>query len=408
MGKVSPVSIKYNIKAKFVAEGVVEKPDVIGAVFGQTEGLLGEDLELRELQKNGKIGRIDVTLEAVDSKTSGEINIPTSLDKTETTMIAATLETIERIGPCDAKIQIDKIEDVRGNKREFVIERAKKLLAEIHGGQDTREMQSQITESARKAKIVEYGTEMLPAGPDIDISEELIVVEGRADVLNLLNYGIKNVIAMNGASLPKTIKELSEKKIITLFIDGDRGGLLEAKDALATAKIAFIAQAPSGSEVEELSGKDIIQVLRNKVPAEEFEKAIKKEARLKEKPKFEGRSSSRARMPRREEREKKAPIEEDIEKKELSEKEMEKLQEILQDLTGTKGACLLDKNLDVIKRVPSSEVLSVLYRTPHYILVMDGTATNSIVKEAERSGCQYLVARNFAVTIQTRINLMSL
>ena len=33
MAKISPVSIKYMIYAKFEADGMVEKPDVIGAVF---------------------------------------------------------------------------------------------------------------------------------------------------------------------------------------------------------------------------------------------------------------------------------------------------------------------------------------------------------------------------------------
>ena len=62
MAKISPTSIKYSIIANFVAEGPFQKPDVIGALFGQTEGLLGSDMELRELQKEGKIGRIEVDL----------------------------------------------------------------------------------------------------------------------------------------------------------------------------------------------------------------------------------------------------------------------------------------------------------------------------------------------------------
>src|SRR3989344_1160304 len=98
MAKISPVSIKYMIYAAFRSEGPLEKPDVIGAIFGQTEGLLGADMELRELQKDGKIGRIEVDLETVDSKSIGEIQVPTALDKSETTLIAAALETIDRIG----------------------------------------------------------------------------------------------------------------------------------------------------------------------------------------------------------------------------------------------------------------------------------------------------------------------
>src|SRR3989344_876850 len=165
MAKISPTSIKYSIIADFVADGPFQKPDVIGALFGQTEGLLGPDMELRELQKEGKIGRIDVELESEGGKTKGEIIIPSALDKAETTIIAAALETIDKIGPTDAKITIKEIEDIRSSKRDYIMERAKKLLGEVKGsGMDVGEMGQQIIESSRTLKIKEYGNEKLPAG----------------------------------------------------------------------------------------------------------------------------------------------------------------------------------------------------------------------------------------------------
>ncbi|KKK51961.1 hypothetical protein LCGC14_3109710, partial [marine sediment metagenome] len=136
------------------------------------------------------------------------------------------VETIEKMGPSDAQIEVERIEDVRGSKREYIIERAKKLMVSIHGKTDSREISKTIKESARTAAITEYGDEKLPAG---DLSgKELIVVEGRADVLNLLRAGVNNVISMNGTKLPDAIKELSQEKDITLFVDGDRGGKLIA------------------------------------------------------------------------------------------------------------------------------------------------------------------------------------
>ena len=111
MGKLAQATSKYTIVANFKADGIVEKPDVIGAVFGQTEGLLGPDMELRELQRTGRIGRIDVVIRSVNGKAEGTIYIPSSLDSSETALIAATMETIERIGPCNAKVIIEKIED---------------------------------------------------------------------------------------------------------------------------------------------------------------------------------------------------------------------------------------------------------------------------------------------------------
>ena len=168
MAKISPTSIKYSIIADFVADGPFQKPDVIGALFGQTEGLLGSDMELRELQKEGKIGRIEVDLTTEGGKTTGEIIIPSALDKTETTIIAASLETIDKIGPTDAKITIRDVSDVRGSKRDYIMERAKAVLAGIKNeGMDSSEMGTELRESARSAKVVSYGPVSLAAGPII-------------------------------------------------------------------------------------------------------------------------------------------------------------------------------------------------------------------------------------------------
>ncbi|MEK0348140.1 MAG: toprim domain-containing protein, partial [Nitrosopumilus sp.] len=227
---------------------------------------------MRELQKEGKIGRIEVELERKDKRTIGVIKVPTALDQSETTLIAAAIETIEKIGPCDSQIDVERIEDVRGSKRDYIIERAKKLMTDIKGSTDSREISKEIKDSARTADIKEYGREKLPSG---DISgKEVIVVEGRADVLNLLKNGIDNVIGMDGAKLPDAIRELGKTKELTLFVDGDRGGKLIAKNVFENAKIKYIAVAPDGKEVEELMGKEIFINLRKKIPAEEFLRRI--------------------------------------------------------------------------------------------------------------------------------------
>src|SRR3989344_2345707 len=207
-------------------KGLSDRPDVIGAIFGQTEGFLGQDLELRELQRSGKVGMIEVKLDTINGKSSGQIIIPCSLDKAETAIIAAALETIERIGPCNSKVKVEKIEDVRVSKREFVIARAKELLMNLQENvlPDSQEITEEVSQAVRMLEIVEWGRERLPAGPAIDESEEIIVVEGRADVLNLLKNGFKNAVAINGTSVPDSIKELCRQKTVTAFVDGDRGG----------------------------------------------------------------------------------------------------------------------------------------------------------------------------------------
>lgn len=418
MGKVSPPSIKYIIYANFTAEGVVEKPDVIGAIFGQTEGLLGEELELRELQKKGKIGRIDANLEISDSKTTGTVEIPTSIDKAETTIIAAAIETIDRVGPCDAKFEIKRIEDVRSSKREYIVERAKKLIEKFQG--DTHEfktIQQDIVSHARVAKVREYGKELLAAGPDIESANELIVVEGRADVVNLLKAGIKNVIAMNGTSMPQTIKELSKEKQITLFLDGDRGGLLIAKDALATANIAAIARAPDGKEVEELTEKEIVTCLRNRMSVEDFSaKYLKKtvrqtgEASEGKEERARGRDRERGRYKDRKKTEEMLRIEVS---NETIEKNMSNLQGWLYEIDGTKSALIIgldgkDNDFKVLREVSLNEVPRALLRTRDAIgLIIDGNATLTIIRAAEKKNCKFIVAKNFTTTSRI-VNLISL
>ncbi|MGP8078612.1 MAG: DNA primase DnaG [Thermoplasmata archaeon] len=267
-----PNAAKYQIRARITAEGVIDKPDVVGAVFGQTEGLLGEELDLRDLQKSGRIGRIEVEIDSRKGKSEGEIVIPSSLDQVETAILASGLETVDRIGPCRAKIEVISVEDIRIAKRQKVVERAKELLAKIQEG--SKGVGIDLTEAVRKAVQVEeittYGSEHLPAGPNIDQADALIVVEGRSDVLNLLRCGIKNVIAVEGTSVPQTVKDLSRGKTVTVFTDGDRAGELILREMLQTMDIDFVARAPRGSEVEELTQKQLLKCLRNKIPINQY------------------------------------------------------------------------------------------------------------------------------------------
>ena len=267
-----PNAAKYQIRARITAEGVIDKPDVVGAVFGQTEGLLGDELDLRDLQKSGRIGRIEVEIDSRKGKSEGEIVIPSSLDQVETAILASGLETVDRIGPCRAKIEVTSVEDIRISKRQKVVERAKELLARIQEG--SKGVGIDLTEAVRKAVQVEeittYGTEHLPAGPNVDQADALIVVEGRSDVLNLLRCGIKNVIAVEGTSVPQTVKDLSRGKTVTVFTDGDRAGELILREMLQTMDIDFVARAPRGSEVEELTQKQLLKCLRNKIPINQY------------------------------------------------------------------------------------------------------------------------------------------
>ena len=387
MAKISPTSIKYQITAAFNADGPFQKPDVIGALFGQTEGLLGADMELRELQKEGKIGRIEVELVTEGGKTTGEITIPTALDKTETTIIAASLETIDKIGPTDATIKIQDISDVRGGKRDYIMERAKALLAGISDeGMDSTEMENELRESTRISKAVDYGVEGLAAGPNIDAEKELIVCEGRADVVNMLKHGIKNVIGMQGTRFPKTIATLGETKELTLFVDGDRGGKLIAQNVCDNAKVVYIATAPDGKEVEELTGKELLMCLRKKVPAAVFLK------------------NGSGALPASSKKTVAAPVEE-ITRRELTDDDISKLRNLSSEIKG-KNVLVVNEDLEVVKNVSVLRLGSIDAKDA--FVLMASEATGGVVQAAERLSSRAVAAKTFGKLDKTEMQIVSL
>jgi len=392
MGKISLVSAKYIIHASIEIKGAVDRPDVIGAIFGQTEGLLGSDLELRELQKSGRIGRIEVNVETHSGNTVGEIIIPSSLDKAETSIVGAALEVIERIGPCESRIKVGKIEDVRITKREFVIDRAKELLKHLQEEvlPDSEELADEVSHSIRQLEIVEYGKDRLPAGPEVADSEEIFIVEGRADVLNLLKHGIKNAIAMNGTSVPGTIIELCKSKIVTALVDGDRGGDLIIKELQSVADVDFFAKAPSGKEVEELTKKELFTVLSSKTPSQTKPKTAKVVEKVEKAD------------------DKLVKTERKVMKKEpLGNSEKEKLKQVLEELVGTRAAVLLDSKFVVLGKVPVAELSSTIKNVPGiYAVVFDGDANEVIVDAAEKTNVAILVGMDASVKSQ-KVNVLS-
>ncbi len=271
-------TVKYLIHEKFSINGVAERSDIIGALFGQTEGLIGEGLDLRELQKTSRIGRIAVKLhyQKKQRKTAGTIIVPSSLDRVETALLAAALETVDRVGPCVGKISLQKIEDVRESKRRQIITRASRILKtwDHEVAPDSVSVLEEVLKEARISIIQKYGAEELPSGPGIQDSDNLIIVEGRADVVNLLKHGFRNSIAVQGTNVPPDVIDLTKKKVTTAFLDGDHGGDLILRELIHLADLDYVARAPPNREVEELSSKEILKALRSKIPIEQIMKEL--------------------------------------------------------------------------------------------------------------------------------------
>ena len=370
---------KYLIRARIEVDGVVDKPDVVGAIFGQTEGLLGRELDLRELQKTGRIGRIHVQVTSKGGRSTGIIVIPSSLGMVETAILAAVLETVDRVGPCSAKVTIEKIEDMREAKRKKVIHRAVEILK--HWTTEMVPESQEITEAVLKAfqttQITKYGPEGLPAGPNIDKADTIIIVEGRADVLNMLKHGFTNVIAVEGTSIPKTIVELSRNKTTIAFVDGDRGGELILRELLQVADIDYVARAPPGKEVEDLTHKEIVKALRNKVPVEQL--GTVKGFTTSEEPaeKIAVSSDSSESTPAQ-------SVELPI---------PEELLDYAQTIRGTSEGVLLDESFKEIKKVNNESLLDSLKNVDSaFAVVFDGVVTQRLLDIAHSKKVRFIIA----------------
>ena len=272
MGKNQKNTMKYMIIATIKVDGTVQRKDVVGALFGQCEGLLGDDLDLRKLQRSTKIGMIEVNLKNEKGKVHGEILIPSSMDNVETAIIGAAISTIERIGPCNSKIEVKEIQDVRATKRSQVVELAKDLLLRLVS--DSSSTSKSVIDEVRSVLTTEQSQFFhgLTCGPNIDSSTSLIVCEGRNDVRNLLSAGIKNAICTDGAGEIKQelIDLANSKESVIVAIDGDRGGEMLFLQLNQLMKVDWVAQAPVGQEWELLPNKTITKCLAMKEPAERF------------------------------------------------------------------------------------------------------------------------------------------
>jgi len=361
---LDPSAAKYLIKAKIKVDGVVDKSDVIGAIFGQTEGLMGEELDLRDLQKSARIGRIEVELKQNQGKSEGDLTLTSALEKVETALVAAAIESVDRIGPCKAEITLEKVEDIRIAKRKKLVDRAKRILQEMlkQSKEELADLAEEIKQSVQVEEITYYGKERLPAGPNIDKSDAIIVVEGRNDVVNLLRHGIKNAIAVEGTNIPKTIIDLCNEKVATAFVDGDRGGELILRELLQVADIDFVARAPPTREVEELTYKLIMKALKNKVPAEQYMEnfGMRKENKVEKK----GKKGS----------------EDDFYKN------------MLEEVKETHEAIFLnDKNEEMV-RVATEKIIDEIKKAKPHTIVFDGIVTQRLVDNAHENGVKRIIA----------------
>jgi DNA primase len=355
--------VKYHVKLSFDVDGLVERADIIGAIFGQTEGLLGPEMNLNELQRVSKVGRIEVNTSSSTNTTKGNALLPMSTDIDTCALIAAAIESIDKVGPFDCKFTLDSIDDIRASKKEDIVKRAKEIKQKW-STKSVSEGDSMLKDvhEGDTGKLTTYGKEKLTCSDGIFDSPWIILVEGRADVINLLRAGYDNALAIEGAKIDESIKELCDKKEkVVAFLDGDRAGGFILKELKSLVRLDVEHRAPTGVEVEELTPQQIDDILKDTAAD------MKKETSQ--------------------------PTINDPDDKPLA----ELANKLYSDLNESLEAIAIDSNQKEIFKVPISEVVDKLStQSGIKYLVLDGIITQRLLDGAKQAGVECVVGHRVA------------
>ena len=405
--------VKYHVKLKFDVDGLVEKADIIGAIFGQTEGLLGPEMNLNELQKVSKVGRIEVNVETKGNMTKGDALIPMSTDISTAALIAAAIESIDKVGPFPAKFGLVGIDDIRAIKKKVIVDRAKKIVQDwaTRTISEGDEMLKDVYDASKPGKLTSFGKAQLACGTGVFDSPWIILVEGRADVVNLLRAGFDNAIAIEGARIDETVTKLTEGKRVVAFLDGDRAGDLILKELHGVVKIDKVLRAPPGKEVEECTPLEISEILKDAFSPEEVPSVQQPVYPTNQSPHHHQQQQHQHHYERRNYRRERDQQEdynappsrqpETLESAAQTSKEtlvedsaeiVSAVRDVYPQINETLEAVLLDGSMNTLLKVPVSEVIKRLNSAEGgKLLVIDGIVTQRLVDAADRAGIEYIV-----------------
>jgi DNA primase len=399
--------VKYHVKLKFEVDGLVEKADIIGAIFGQTEGLLGPEMNLNELQKVSKVGRIEVNVESKGNMTKGDALIPMSTDISTAALIAAAIESIDKVGPFPAKFGLVGIDDIRAIKKKVIVDRAKKIVQDwaTRTISEGEEMLKDVYDASKPGKLTSFGKAQLACGTGVFDSDWIILVEGRADVVNLLRAGYDNAIAIEGARIDESVTKLTDGKRVVAFLDGDRAGDLILKELHGVVKIDKVLRAPPGKEVEECTPLEISEILKSAFSPEvassqqpPYQHHYQQQQQQQQH--YDRRHFRKEREPREEYRapqssQQEAPQPSQPSKEDLAEDSPEILtaiRDVYPQINETLEAVVLDGSMKTLLKVPVSEVIKRLNSAEGgKMLVVDGIVTQRLVDAADKAGIDYIV-----------------
>jgi DNA primase len=409
--------VKYHVKLKFDVDGLVEKADIIGAIFGQTEGLLGPEMNLNELQKVSKVGRIEVNVDTKSNSARGDALIPMSTDISTAALIAAAIESIDKVGPFQAKFSLVGIDDIRAIKKKVIVDRAKKIVQEwatktISEGE---EMLKDVYDASKPGRLTTFGKAQLACGVGVFDSDWIILVEGRADVINLLRAGYDNSIAIEGAKIDETILKLTQGKRTVAFIDGDRAGDLILKELQGLVDIDKVYRAPSGREVEECTPLEISEILKdveqlmkdrinytNTVPSnvqqirnahrvDHSQNQLNNQDQNNAIPYNRDFTNQSFNKYNNYDSSKQMQIPDSTVSKE-DEEVISTVKKVFQEINETLEAMGFDKSMKKIVKIPISEIMKKISSLKDVnLLILDGIVTPRLVEAAARSGIKYVI-----------------
>lgn len=409
--------VKYHVKLKFDVDGLVEKADIIGAIFGQTEGLLGPEMNLNELQKVSKVGRIEVNVDSKSNSARGDALIPMSTDISTAALIAAAIESIDKVGPFQAKFSLIGIDDIRAIKKKIIVDRAKKIVQEwatktISEGE---EMLKDVYDASKPGRLTTFGKAQLACGVGVFDSDWIILVEGRADVINLLRAGYENSIAIEGAKIDETILKLTHGKRVVAFIDGDRAGDLILKELQGLVKIDRVYRAPSGREVEECTPLEISEILKDVEqqikniysntpnspnPENHFQPRNNLQPAIKQNQinmvdmdtKLTNNQQNKAFVEGNNNKIKFVSVDKDTPPIKEDDVIISTIKQIFPEINETLEAVIFDNSMKAMIKVPVSDIVKRISNSQGgKLLVLDGIITQRLIEAANRAGIQYII-----------------
>jgi DNA primase len=393
--------VKYHVKLKFEVDGLVEKADIIGAIFGQTEGLLGPEMNLNELQKVSKVGRIEVNVDTKSNIAKGDALIPMSTDISTAALIAAAIESIDKVGPFQARFGLFGIDDIRAIKKKVIVDRAKKIVQEwatktISEGE---EMLKDVYDASKPGKLTAFGKAQLACGTGVFDSDWIILVEGRADVINLLRAGFDNAIAIEGAKIDETVTKLTEGKKVIAFLDGDRAGDLILKELQGLVKIDKILRAPHGREVEECTPMEIAEILRETMPfvSADGQQISSLHVQHPESRQAQRRDKQEQVAQQEQQQQIQFTSNSNVNQQAENAEILSAVKEVYPQINETLEAVLLDSSMKTLIKIPVSDVVKKLNSTEGAkMLILDGIVTQRLVEAAYKAGIEYIVGHRMS------------